>query len=98
MTNDGKKGKNEEIKALLGVFVVIVVLFSFIGLSLWWMDTDRRVEELKPTAKAMPLPIVAGPFKQDKFIVYELEHGWMVMATPTGRGNSFFVPKPPKQE
>ena len=95
MTNDDKKMKNEGIKAL-GVLLIALIIFLFGGLCMWvWMDESRRAEALKPTANTTLLPIVAGPFKQNQFIVYELEHGWMVVRE-AGVSSHFFVPKPSK--
>jgi len=96
MTDNAKAG-NGKITAL-GVLLIGLVIFFFGGLCVWvWMDESRRAEALKPTANAALLPIIAGPFKQDKFIVYELEHGWLVVRE-AGVSSHFFVPKPSKQE
>ena len=95
MTNDDSKIRNEKTNAVIGVLLIQLVLVLF-GAGFWWVFAEeRRMEEaLKPTAETTLLPIVAGPFKQDRFLVYEFEHGWLVW---TADGLSF-VPKPPKQE
>ena len=83
---------------LISDSLILLILVPFCGLVIWALvDERKRAEALKPTANATLLPIIAGPFKQDKFIVHELEHGWMVRREG-GVGSHFFVPKPSKQE
>ena len=96
MTNDS--GKGEIIVIAIGWLLVALVIVLFIGLLIWaWNDDRRQAEALKPTTNTTLLPIIAGPFKQESFIVYELQHGWMVREYG-GISSLTFVPKPSKQE
>jgi hypothetical protein len=96
MTNGADKKKNDQPDAS---DVVLIVASLFLALLVFWLWGARPWENvtMKPTASATPLPIIAGPFKQDTFTIYELEHGWMVMRSAMA-GDLFFVPKPSKQE
>jgi len=98
MTNNDEKNRNGKTITVIAGLLILFVSILFCAGFLWvFAEERRRNEALKPTAAATLLPIVAGPFKQDKFIVYELEHGWMVVRE-AGVSSHFFVPKPSKQE
>jgi len=97
MTNDDEKNRNGKTITAIAMLLILFVIVLFCAGFLWvFAEERRRNEALKPTAAATLLPIIAGPFKQETFIVYELEHGWMIRRE--GSGGLSFVPKPSKQE
>ena len=94
---DNAKVRNGKTGAVIAVLALLVLVY-FGGLVVWaWKDDRRKAEALKPTTKSTLLPIIAGPFKQDELIVYELDHGWMVREAG-GIRSLAFVPKPSKPE
>ena len=89
-------GNNGKIRGAAIDLLPILIMIVLLGAIFWWgLAHDRKqAEARKPTAETTLLPIVSGLFKQGRFLVYELEHGWIV---GTGHGLTF-VPKPPKQK
>jgi len=92
MANDDSKIRNGKATALL-----FLLLLTLLGAVIWWaiMADRRKAEALKPTVNATLLPIIAGPFKQDGIIAYELKHGWLVREAG-GISSLTFVPKSSK--
>ena len=83
----------DPIIRILLIVLAVAVIINRGGLASRFEFSDHN----KPSVKATLLPIIGESLSQEEFVVYELQHGWLVHIKG-GSKSMVFVPKPLKAD